>query len=815
MKEAIFKSILDGSAILITGSGAHHGVLTPDGKPFPSGVELSERIYSQCGILKPEKSWDLQDATDTYIEKFGEEKLIQEIKDQLSIGQVRDYHKKLYSQPWQRVYTTNYDDVPRISTRGSRVLRPITLGEPYKSDYIDDNLCIYINGYIGHLTTETLVSEFKLTGKSYLSTTALNQSAWGELFQQDLDSSDTIVIVELSLDYDLDIKRLIFEKKVKDKIVFIEDTKITPDKRRKLERLGAVETIGIEKFIFDLCAYEKDYKPSDIFLSPIFKSFEKYMPPQNYSHISNITIYDFLVWGKQDPGLWKRISGKYTNIVYRTALGDAVSALNSSCKVIYVHANLGNGKTIFVESLKDQLRNSLKNIFTLTNNLEGITAREIKQIVEEPGAKIIIIENYYNFLSVIQQFAHLNSTNIQFILTARTVLYDTRIPEVNDMLGIKEGESTIIDLNRLCNKEIDSLCQIFDENGLWGPYSKENHSGKLKLLKKKTVGNYELQSILLSVIISNEMKKRFKETIENIKRESSQYYDILVLALLVKIMSLNINASDIGRILDVQIAFDASFTHNSNVREILDFSSGTTQFKIKSSVTAKMILNELNCNETIVKVLIKTAEYADRYRKIEKYENILKNIISYSHVKTFLSQNKEAAQFLVHYYNKLKGLEYYKKNSFYWLQYSIACLNIERFDLAQRFLDNAYSWFRDSDVVVPFQMDTHQAKLILIQIQKGELENVKEQFENAHLLLMKPVVSIKDNPVKQIINFELYLQQNIKDSVVTAAGMDFYTRCCSEAYNKIQQYLKNVRLETDRNRMEKLARKLLLTQVSK
>ena len=107
MKEAIFKSILDGSAILITGSGAHHGVLTPDGKPFPSGVELSERIYSQCGILNPEKSWDLQDATDTYIEKFGEEKLIQEIKDQLSIGQVRDYHKKLYSQPWQRVYTTN------------------------------------------------------------------------------------------------------------------------------------------------------------------------------------------------------------------------------------------------------------------------------------------------------------------------------------------------------------------------------------------------------------------------------------------------------------------------------------------------------------------------------------------------------------------------------------------------------------------------------------------------------------------------------------------------------------------------------------
>ena len=67
--EKVYQAIMNGRAILITGSGAHSDVLTPDGKPFPSGIELAKTIYASCGIMNPENIWDIQDAADTFLEK--------------------------------------------------------------------------------------------------------------------------------------------------------------------------------------------------------------------------------------------------------------------------------------------------------------------------------------------------------------------------------------------------------------------------------------------------------------------------------------------------------------------------------------------------------------------------------------------------------------------------------------------------------------------------------------------------------------------------------------------------------------------------
>ena len=47
----------------------------------------------------------------------------------------------------------------------------------------------------------------------------------------------------------------------------------------------------------------------------------------------------------------------------------------------------------------------------------------------------------------------------------------------------------------------------------------------------------------------------------------------------------------------------------------------------------------------------------------------------------------------------------------------------------------------------------------LLLIEKRKTLDIKEKFLQAHELLMKPVISIKDNPVKQISNFGLILKK--------------------------------------------------------
>ena len=163
-----------------------------------------------------------------------------------------------------------------------------------------------------------------------------------------------------------------------------------------------------------------------------------------------------------------------------------------------------------------------------------------------------------------------------------------------------------------------------------------SRSEKKKRLKDRKWGNSEFQSILVDVVNSTDMKNKIETIVSGIKSVSVSYYEVLILALLVKIMSLNIDAQDIGKIIGVNAAIDPRFTQDENEQEILDFSKEATDFRIKSAVTANLILKELDCNDVIIKVLELTAEYANRYRTINRYENILKNIISYSHVNTFL-----------------------------------------------------------------------------------------------------------------------------------------------------------------------------------
>lgn len=809
---AVYQSIVDGKAVLLTGTGAHVGVKNADGGFLPSGYQLAGSLFQAAGLENVEEYWDLQDASDSYIEKKDELNLIQEIKRILRVGMVTDSQRALYGNEWQRVYTTNYDTVPLVATgKSDYPLSPVTLGMNYERDWLEKNLCIYINGYIERLDEKTLRNEFKLTSQSYLTANYLEESQWGAVFAEDLETAECIVLVGVSLKYDFDIKRFISGKNVREKLVFIEKQDLTDDRKRIMNRMGTVYPIGVVNFTQQLSEYKKTHICEKNCVE-IYKAFQRYVFRSSLCVATAPQVHGLFVTGnfQNCDELWFRKNGKYVTLVYRHELTDAIQLIKKGCRVIYLHANLGNGKTLFVELLKNKLQDTSYKIFTLQENIESLISREVKNIVNEEGKKLVIIENYYNFISVIQLFSLYDLSDVQFVFTARSVLYDTRILEVNEYLDIKEGESGEIDLNKLGNWEIDQLHRILSDNGLWGKKSSVGKSEQYKILKKRGEGNREFQNILYHILQSEDIKQRFEEIVDAIHEMNETYYQVLVLALLVKTMSLNIEARDIGNILDVNIAFDTTFTNNSNVKEILDFSSGGAEYRIRSAVTARMILQDLQSDDVIIKVLLKTAEYANRYCQLSKYENVLKNIISYSHVKTFLGRRKQVGDFLIEYYDGLKQLSYYKENSFYWLQYAIACINVHRLDLAQRFIDNAYSYFRDSDYTVPFQIDTQQAKLLLLKIDNRESKEIKDTFVRAHELLMKPVVSKKDNPIKQLTNFNFYLRKNIITALKKVGAEEFYKKACGEAYNKVDIFLNNSSNRFMSTDLEKLRSKLLL-----
>ena len=814
--QEVYQAIINGRAILLTGSGAHMSAVRMDEKPFPSGVSLAEKLYKACGIEDPDNVADLQDAADTYLEVKSPDELISEIKKNLYVTQVKQEHKNLYTQDWQRVYTTNYDEIPILSSKESeKPLYPVTLSDDVQIERENRKQCIYINGYIGKLNKNTLQSEFKLSGRSY-SAEALNDSPWSAILEDDLLNVDCVVIVGLSLEYDLDLRRIIYAKNVINKTVFIENDKISPDKQRKLRRYGVVYPIGVEAFTKDLEEYKAAHPVSQATpMIHIYKCFDVGRKKNVVKRATSLQVYDLFMTGQIEnrDNLWHTKNGRYDNIVYRKALNEAKNDLKNGCKVIYLHANLGNGKTIFVECIKNILLKENYHIYTLKNVYPKLLSADIKNIVETTGKKVVIIENYYNYIEVLEKFSRYELKEIQFILTARTVLYDTRILEANTALRIGEGESRVINLNKLSDSELSFLTNILNKNGLWGRMSGLSNTEKKKQLKNKRKGNAEFQSILVDVVNSTDMKEKIEQIVLGIKSVSVSYYEVLILALLVKVMSLNISILDIEKIMGINVAFDSKFTNDKNVLEILNFSEECTDFRIKSAVTARMILQELNCNDVIIKVLGKTANYTNKYRSIERYENVLKNIISYSHVSTFLVKSSQREEFLVKYYDSLKELEYYSENTFFWLQYAIACANIGFYDLAQRFLDTAYEYFRESEYTVPFQADTQQARLYLLRIENEQRTDNTELFEKAHRLLMRPAVSSKDNEEKKIQLMKKYVDTHIRRKVQMKEST-VYQVCCGEAYNMVHEFLKKPIASRNGNDYTKLEKSLLKAAAS-
>jgi hypothetical protein len=335
------KYILDKKAVLIFGSGSSDGAKNHRGNDFPSGVALATELYSELGLTC---DMDLQAAADFYEEEFGADSLIDKIRDILNVSEVKGWHSIVYSLPWMRMYTTNYDNVPYVAVaKEGKTIKPLTLSSnPHQYREVTSTI-LHINGYIGRLDTETLKSEFKLTGKSYLSSDNLSNSKWAPVFRDDLEAAKCIVIIGLSLEYDLDLKRLFAQSDVKDKIIIIDKPNLDELLQKKMRRYGSLYCIGVNGFATHVEMISRAYIPAiENPEDKIFISFQ-YQFKKQYSidYPSANDIYNFYVYGTFKDELFNSKSIETSNIVYRECVDEIFYKIQENKKVRYPRQSRG------------------------------------------------------------------------------------------------------------------------------------------------------------------------------------------------------------------------------------------------------------------------------------------------------------------------------------------------------------------------------------------------------------------------------------------------------------------------------------------
>lgn len=700
--------VLEKKAILFAGSGFCYGAKNFNDESFKQGEQLKNALLKDCGITSSNAT--LSTVADFYIDKKSPDDLINFLRNEFNVKSVSDWHTRILSTKWKRVYTTNYDNVIEYSSRLSyNDLQPLSVTRE-TNNYNLLNVCFHLNGYIDDLNIENLNNEFKLTDYSY-SCDSLEGKPGFEFMKNDFKSAKAIIFIGYSLNADMDVLRLLSSPKIAEKTIFIDKSNADEITISKFKKYGTYYGIGIEAFA------DKLTEAAASFVEPIgsfdYESFMfENMHPLCEENIQYEDILSLFLKGEYKDALCSKTHGSsyygnYKYLVERKVL-NYIIANKYNKKVFLITSDLGNGKTILCHLIRNELRTTDINIFTFKNELVDLN-EEIANICNIKNKhNIVILENYQSKLEILRQFSFYGIRNITFILTARKSVNTPNFRKLLSTLKIDETEVAPIFLDRLDEEDVKKLSDILSEHNVLSdrfPSSKANEIEEYI----STNCHSRFSDLLLELFNSSNIKNRIKDNYLEISK-NEQMKRLVIFTLLKACMNLEIDIIDYMNILKLDYTL-LSARDNVAVNEFLEFSEN--EIKIKSSIIARELLISCIDLSDILSCLKEIIMSVDSMYL--EYKNLLQNIVSHTHYSMFMKK-ENAICLIKNFYNSIRNTNFCSNNPFFWEQFAAICIDSKNFEEAHQCLSVAFVKAKEIDGFIPFQIETIKANCILEEI---------------------------------------------------------------------------------------------------
>lgn len=485
---------LDGNAVLFTGGGFSRGATNIKNAPFPSGAQLASYFAHEVGL--PD-GIALDDAAEEFSVRFGADRLIKELQEQFTAREVAPAHREVAKVPWKRIYTTNYDNVfETASAAVGRRITPVTLSENVRGIPKDTTLSVHLNGFVGSLTRDTIWSDVKLTDTSYL-TGSVADSAWATLFRQDLDIARAIFFVGYSL-WDLDLRRLLFEYGgLQSKSFFVIGAAPEPATALRAARFGTVLKTDTAAFAAAVTAAAakhvrvKDGAP----LSHCVRHYEV-EPPR--TPLADRYVFDLLSFGQlRSDYVWQAAHGGPSYALARRATDRVLDAIKAGKKLVAIHSDLGNGKTVVLEMLKSRAQEAGYRVYTLIQRGDSLFA-ELEYAVSGTGRVLFVVDNYPDWLSALKFFDTHMRDGVSLVVAARSSAHDVLIDRLTEVVRAEDVVELAIDT--LERSDIDCVISFLDQYGLWGTSAAWSRERKVEYIFRVCIA--EWHAILLKLFES-------------------------------------------------------------------------------------------------------------------------------------------------------------------------------------------------------------------------------------------------------------------------------------------------------------------------
>ncbi len=714
LKEAVHAA-LDGEAILFLGAGFSIGGINKSGKPMLNAADLSKEM---CRVLKLEESPDIAVVSERFINdpKCGKgiDALIDFLKSQLICIQTSEVQDVILSVPWQRIYTTNYDNVVEVSSKKQKIRRRSLTVSGSVTDFKDiESAIVHMNGYIVNLTSKKFFNEFKITEDNYLNVDFMD-SPWGRQFEHDINYCRNIFFIGYSMRYDLDLQKVMYNR-IRDKSIFIDRKQLDGNQEYRLNKWGQLYKIEAEGFAETIKQIRTEYIPKPpkrelMSLTEINPS--DYIPKT----IKAAEVLDLLTFGKYDR-LWFRTSDEF--FLKREEHIENIIRNFDTHNICLVHADLGNGKTVFLDCLISRLIE--ENDVFIPKNDEHIAddLRELGKRVE--ARQVIVLDNYEQHMNFFREYADAPFPNIKIVAACRSSLNILLLDQIQSKYRLDSKQIFLENVNELGDSECARLIKLMNHYQLWGRHANLSGGKKIRLVKDDY--HSRLSEVFYMLLDSQSIKSKLKQLFDKLEDEVLKKY---VFALSVcEICHFELQTYEICRLINIAPSAIESLTYDRELRSMFD------NARFRSAIFAQYTIRTLDNKSELLNV-IKQMYRRSMPEHGKKYFMLRRTLTSRTSLLPIFN-NSYDEQSLYDYYDSIR--EYAKGNPFYWLQFAITALNLKRYTDAKLYFENAYSYADQLESFDTFQLDTHYARYLLEDLELASEPNFA-QFYSAHRKLM-------------------------------------------------------------------------------
>lgn len=414
--ETLQSRLSTGNSILFTGAGFSLGTTNTLGNEPPLAKGLSRQISQLAGIEEDE---DLKYTANLYL-KFNSEptELLTLLKDNFILKSVSSYHETICSINWKRFYTTNYDDSIELACIANDIrVEAIDIDSNPRDFIVGKPVSVHLNGAAKQAIVTDLNCKMKLSNSSYLSPDSFVNSPWRSVFKRDLETCSAIVFAGYSL-YDFDVQKLLFElPHLKDKTYFVTREGASFKETFEISQFGHVLAIGIEGFAEIVGNISLDENDKDMELLP--EAFElreiKSSGKVDDDAVTSLLLYGDYSNDQVDLAVSKNYSIPF--IIRRDTIDKVLSFVDSG-KHVLVHSDLGNGKTVFLDSVSAHLTSNGIKVYFLANE-DGNYLQDIELIAKNKDKTVLIVDGYSRVNDLLNYISEMHPQNLTLILADR------------------------------------------------------------------------------------------------------------------------------------------------------------------------------------------------------------------------------------------------------------------------------------------------------------------------------------------------------------------------------------------------------------